>query len=164
MIRPSCARRNHADAGRKRAVVCSRPPSVVGVGIETSGSNSSPPVDPDSVWPDGERGVADDVGRKYMYIWVVNRLGTFVGVTQRVNGIKPSVKTNQHPKPITIGSVANYLYLLSLPCPPATSQTEPRSNEPVSGLPPSPPQAPQSTVQIQRCALTQCRTPRKSPE
>lgn len=42
MIRPSCARRSHADAGRKRAVVCSRPPSVVGVGMDTSGSKSSP--------------------------------------------------------------------------------------------------------------------------
>ena len=68
MIRPSCARRSHADAGRKRAVVCSRPPSVVGVGMDTSGSNSSPFVALD--WPpvDAESGVADEVGRKYMYI------------------------------------------------------------------------------------------------
>jgi hypothetical protein len=90
MIRPSCARRSHADAGKKRAVVCSRPPSVVGVGMDTSGSNSSPFVASD--WTP-ESGVADDVGRKYMYIWVVKRFGTFVGVTHRVNGINPSLNS-----------------------------------------------------------------------
>ena len=63
MILPSCARRNHADAGRKRAVVCSKPPSVVGVGMDTSGSNSSP-----FAAPDDDSGVAEDVGRKYIYI------------------------------------------------------------------------------------------------
>lgn len=86
MMRPSCASRSHADAGKKRAVVCSRPPSVVGVGIDTSGSKSSA--------ADGlsccDKGVPDNVGRKYMYICVVNLLGTFVGVTHRVNGINPS--------------------------------------------------------------------------
>lgn len=68
MIRPSCARRSHADAGKKRAVVCSRPPSVVGVGMDTSGSKSSPFAA--LVWSpaDEESGVAEDVGKKYMYI------------------------------------------------------------------------------------------------
>ena len=30
-------------------------------------------------------------GRKYMYICVVNRLGTFIGVIHRVNGSKDSI-------------------------------------------------------------------------
>lgn len=62
MIRPSCARRSHADAGRKRAVVCSKPPSVVGVGMATSGSKPSPSSELGFSCP--VRGVVDDVGRK----------------------------------------------------------------------------------------------------
>jgi hypothetical protein len=68
IIRPSCARRSHADAGKKRAVVCSRPPSVVGVGMDTSGSNSSPSAALDWSAAGEESGVVEDVGRKYMYI------------------------------------------------------------------------------------------------
>lgn len=36
MIRPACARRSQVDGGRKRAAVCSTPPSGVGVGIIVS--------------------------------------------------------------------------------------------------------------------------------
>lgn len=61
MILPSCARRSHTDAGRKRAVVCSTPPSVVGVGIETSGSKSSAL---ELGCPLADSGVPDNVGRK----------------------------------------------------------------------------------------------------
>jgi len=69
MIRPSCARRSHADAGRKRAVVCSKPPSVVGVGMATSGSKPSPSSEAAlSELALSWSGVVDDVGRKYMYI------------------------------------------------------------------------------------------------
>lgn len=79
MILPSCASRHQADAGKNRAVVCSSPPSVVGTGIFTS--SSLPPLS----------GVSEDVGKKYRYICVVNLFGTFVGVTHRVKGTKPSV-------------------------------------------------------------------------
>lgn len=40
-MREARARRNHVAAGRKRAAVCSRPPSWVGTGIMVSGSSSS---------------------------------------------------------------------------------------------------------------------------
>lgn len=55
MIRPSCASRSHTDAGKKRAVVCSLPPSVVGFGICTSASLSASAE---------EIGLDDNVGRK----------------------------------------------------------------------------------------------------
>jgi len=41
IIRPDLARRSHVDGGRKRAAVCSFPPSEVGVGITTSDSSPS---------------------------------------------------------------------------------------------------------------------------
>ena len=41
MTLPSCASLNHAEAGKKRACVCSSPPSVVGTGMLISGSVSS---------------------------------------------------------------------------------------------------------------------------
>lgn len=41
MMREARARRSQVAAGRKRAAVCSRPPSWVGTGIMVSGSSSS---------------------------------------------------------------------------------------------------------------------------
>lgn len=38
MTRPLCARRSQVEGGRKRAAVCSSPPSGVGVGITVSES------------------------------------------------------------------------------------------------------------------------------
>jgi hypothetical protein len=46
-MREARARRNHVAAGRKRAAVCSRPPSWVGTGIIVSGSSSWPLEDED---------------------------------------------------------------------------------------------------------------------
>lgn len=57
--------------------------------MATSEPRSSGSVD---IWP--ATGVFES-GSMYMYICVVKRFGTFVGVTQRVNGIKPSAKISQ---------------------------------------------------------------------
>lgn len=71
--------------GAKRAAVCSTPPSEVGVGImasEVVGKLRSTLFDDEF-----------DFGRsrKDRYIWVVNRFGMLVGVTQRVKGIRESI-------------------------------------------------------------------------
>ena len=82
MISPVRDMESHFEAGRKRAMVCSIPPSEVGTGIVASDCVSREPA-----W------VADedsDNGRKYRYICVVKRLGILIGVTQRVNGINLS--------------------------------------------------------------------------
>lgn len=59
-------------------MVCSIPPSEVGVGRITSFLVGREPED--------ER--AEGNGRKYKYICVVNRCGMLVGVIQRVNGTR----------------------------------------------------------------------------
>lgn len=82
MMRFCRAIESHFQGGRKRAAVCSTPPSDVGVGITTSRSLSKDTSD--------DCFGAFDKGRRYMYICVVKRLGTLVGVTHRVNGISPS--------------------------------------------------------------------------
>lgn len=71
--------------GAKRAAVCSTPPSEVGFGIiasEVVGRLRSALLDDEF-----------DFGRsrKARYIWVVNRFGIFVGVIQRVKGIRESI-------------------------------------------------------------------------
>jgi len=69
--------------GAKRAAVCSMPPSGVGFGIRASevvGRLKS------AFFDKSELGRS----RKARYIWVVNRLGMFVGVIQRVKGIRES--------------------------------------------------------------------------
>lgn len=58
------------------AAVCSTPPSDVGTGIIASWVMFLA-----EIWVRG---------RKYMYICVVNRLGTFVGVIHLVNGSRDS--------------------------------------------------------------------------
>lgn len=63
--------------GANKAAVCSSPPSEVGTGITASDLMFWA-----EVWVKG---------RKYMYIWVVKRLGILVGVIQRVNGRRDSV-------------------------------------------------------------------------
>lgn len=132
-MRPSCANRSHADAGRNRAVVCSKPPSGVGVGILTSGASSWPSVAPDN-------GVLDNVGKQYTYICVVKRLGTFVGVTQRVNGVKPSASRHQHlSSRSSISASPTYQCLLSHLHSPTTRQTSPCSRAPLYVPSPSPP-------------------------
>ena len=70
--------------GANRAAVFSTPPSEVGVGIMASDVVGSSRL----AFSDG----AFDFGRSInaMYIWVVKRFGIFVGVIQRVNGIKDS--------------------------------------------------------------------------
>lgn len=65
--------------------MCSMPPSEVGVGImasEVVGRMRS-------AFFDDEFGFGRS--RKARYIWVVNRLGTFVGVIHRVKGIRHSI-------------------------------------------------------------------------
>ena len=70
--------------GAKRAAVCSTPPSEVGVGIKAS-----------EVVGRLRSAFFDELdfgrSRKAMYICVVKRFGMFVGVTQRVKGIRESV-------------------------------------------------------------------------
>lgn len=61
----------------KSAAVCSNPPSEVGTGITASVEMFFA-----EVWVRG---------RKYKYICVVNRFGTFVGVIHLVYGSKDSV-------------------------------------------------------------------------
>lgn len=63
------------------AAVCSNPPSEVGTGMTASEF-----IFLADVWVSG---------RKYMYICVVNRLGTFVGVIQRVYGSKDSTQISK---------------------------------------------------------------------
>ena len=69
----------------KRAAVCSMPPSEVGFGIRAS----------EVVGRLRSAFFNDEFGfgrsRKARYIWVVNRLGTFAGVIQRVKGIRESI-------------------------------------------------------------------------
>lgn len=71
--------------GAKRAAVCSMPPSEVGVGIRASEVVRRLR----SVLFDDEFNFGRS--RKQRYIWVVNRLGMFVGVIQRVKGIRVSI-------------------------------------------------------------------------
>ena len=68
------ARFSHLLQGAKLAVVCSRPPSWVGTGIEELVES------PGCV-----------KGRKYIYICVVKRLGRPGGVTHLVKGIRDSM-------------------------------------------------------------------------
>ena len=80
MISPERAIESQVEGGRKRAAVCSSPPSEVGVGMIASVLVGSEPGVEES----------DGRGRKYKYICVVNRFGIFVGVIQRVKGIRLS--------------------------------------------------------------------------
>lgn len=80
MISPERAMESQAEGGRKRAAVCSRPPSDVGVGMIAS----------DVVGREVGDEALDGKGRKYRYICVVNRFGRLVGVIQRVKGIRLS--------------------------------------------------------------------------
>lgn len=83
MISPERAIESHAEGGRKRAAVCSSPPSEVGVGMIASVLVGSEPGVEES----------DGRGRKYKYICVVNRFGILVGVIQRVKGMRLSAAT-----------------------------------------------------------------------
>ena len=85
--------------------MCSRPPSEVGTGI----------IAFDCVDREPSLDKSFDKGRKYRYIWVVNRLGMLTGVTQRVNGMRPS---SRHQYLLLSGE---YIML---------------ENVPISGLPP----------------------------
>ena len=80
MISPERAMESQADGGRKRAAVCSLPPSEVGAGMMASFFVGREPGVEDS----------DGRGRKYTYICVVKRCGILVGVIQRVKGMRLS--------------------------------------------------------------------------
>ncbi|KAL8958489.1 MAG: hypothetical protein Q9193_004466 [Seirophora villosa] len=72
MISSARARASHSLAGKNSASVCSTPPSDVG----TCSVCGMPPC--------------ASSGRKYRYICVEKRFGIWAGVSQRVNGCRPS--------------------------------------------------------------------------
>lgn len=75
MMSPDLALASQVEMESKVAAVCSSPPSWVGTGMIVSCVVAE---------------MGEDMGSMYRYICVVNRLGTLVGVIQRVNGMRLS--------------------------------------------------------------------------
>ena len=81
---PLPASRSHSDAGRNLASVTSIPPSLVGIWISSRSPSAGSSLRSDLSDSRGN-------GKKYKYICVEYRFGTFVGVIHRVNGINCSL-------------------------------------------------------------------------